>query len=88
MMSAQDIQIWILGSAASLLVGLIIGLFKVGLSKFDKLIKEVQKLNLSMLQNQNQTTRNNERLDEANIRLNTHSERIHELEIFKAKTEN
>lgn len=88
MTTVQDVQIWILGSAASLLVLLIIGLFKVGLSKFDKLIKEVQKLNLSMLQNQNQTTRNNERLDEANIRLNAHSDRIHELEIFKAKTEN
>lgn len=83
----ESVQLWVLTGASGLLLTLVLILFKIAIARFDKLIGEVQKLNVTVTHQSSKIERADERQDEADRRLNTHSDRIRDLELFKAKHE-
>jgi cell division protein FtsL len=83
----KDVQLWVLTGASGVMLTIIISLFKIAIKRFDKLIGEVQKLNTTVSNQSVKINHMSDQIVETERRMNTHSERIRDLELFKAKHE-
>ncbi len=90
-----NLQIWVLGSVGGILFSLLIWIIKQGLENFisglkktnakiENLTGEIHELNLLLASYKGDIKANSDTNDEQDRRLNSHSDRIRELEIKTA----